>query len=110
MTEVDTDKLRALDEAATPGEWIAGDGCVHASAGEKIQIADIWSNRLEDDASLIAYLRNSIPAILAMAEENARMRKGLEKIEGGKGFNFQYARSYDHCRDIARRALGKVET
>ncbi|KPH67080.1 hypothetical protein [Novosphingobium sp. ST904] len=109
MTDIDTDKLRALDKAATPGPWerdseYDGDGLATSSDG----CATGWHNffvgadvdgkwrtlldtvnsdhkLIEDDrdengghswdaigeanTALIVHLRNSVPAILAMAED-----------------------------------------
>lgn len=75
MTEIDTDKLRALDERA-----------------RRTSPAQAFRQSL-----LKAELVSMVPAILAMAEENARMREALE-----------------HCAEcdpesamFAARALGK---
>lgn len=52
------------------------------------------------------------PAILAMAEENKRLREALGEIE--RCGTFQPHRddppAYDHYADIARRALGKEQS
>lgn len=100
MTEIDTDKLRALDEAARePGLSMPGEPA--------------WlierDRRENARKQLAAALRDSLPAILAMAEENKRLREALERIE--RAGTFQPHRedppAFDAYADIARRALGK---
>ncbi|PZQ55757.1 MAG: hypothetical protein DI555_06945 [Novosphingobium pentaromativorans] len=120
MIEIDTDKLRALDEAATPGPWerdseYDGDGLATSGGGcstgwHNFFIgADVdgkWRTLLdtvnsdhkliEDDrdengghswdaigeanTALIAYLRNSVPAILAMAEARKAWAEAVATI------------------------------
>lgn len=64
---IDADKLRALDEAAEREEddarYYGGPTPKHRPHG----------------SALLAYLRNSIPAILSMEAENKRLREALVK-------------------------------
>ncbi|GEM_PF-3886606 len=77
MTEIDTDKLRALAEK------------LHASCDDG----------LDPDAAYEAG-----DAILAMAEENKRLREALEMIT-----TVQDGEQSWYARDIARRALRSGE-
>lgn len=119
MTEIDTDKLRALDEAATPGKWFVTEqgGAVkgtrqHTTAsGKEIDVCgrisathDGTSAQRDADYALIVELRNTVPAILAMAEENKRLREALEMIT-----TVQDGEQSWYARDIARRALRSGE-
>ena len=76
----DADKLRALDEAATPGPWkvfaMFGDGGPQeVCRADDYAMGGVCVPHRKDDAALIANLRNSVPAILAMAEDRKRSEK-----------------------------------
>ncbi|WP_324694553.1 hypothetical protein [Novosphingobium sp. RL4] len=145
MTDIDTDKLRALDEVATSGPWETDheadeitrshDYFVGAEVGGKwrtlMDTVNSDHKLIEDDrdgeggmawdvigmanAELVAHLRNLVPAILAMAEENKRLREALEPFaeccdqiadteDDGEWAKFRLlVRNYR----TARRALGK---
>jgi len=120
----DADKLRALDEAATPS------GITDPTAREFAAEIVRRSKAAED---LADYLLNSVPAILAMAEErkrceahrndladkiteqsieigalkaeNKRLREALELIA-----TIQDGEQSWYTRDLARRALGKEQS
>lgn len=118
MTQIDTDKLTALDEAATPGPWEQESGylgddpyCaiyVTNADGEPQGIAEV-NDSIEAgqaNAELLTLLRNSVPAILAMAEENRRLREALERcakiVERN---NHRQNEKVDDVVVIARQAL-----
>ena len=63
------DDLKKLLAAATPGPW------THAS--DKLAAGNI---KAPDNAALIVAAVNALPELLAMAEENARMRAALQAI------------------------------
>lgn len=80
--------LRVLDEAATPGQWMIQDGCSWRRLGTHMHDGDVLcpmnardghpdltarDGKLYANLNLITYLRNAVPAILAMADENARL-------------------------------------
>ena len=61
--------LKKLLAAATPGPW------THAS--DKLAAGNI---KAPDNAALICAAVNALPELLAMAEENARLREALQAI------------------------------
>jgi hypothetical protein len=114
MTEIDAEKLRALDAEATPAPWVTQGvpydglkGPIILGGPDRIYVAqtvyDMQSateiHAIDEDTELIAYLRNLVPAILAMAEENKRLREALGDIANESSDRW--------ARDLARRALGK---
>lgn len=146
----DADKLRALDEAATPGPWETDneyDGDGYASSGGGCtsgwnnyfvgaEIDGKWRTLLdtvnsdhkliEDDrdgdggmawdvigmanAELVAHLRNLVPAILAMAEENKRLREALRSIANLQRHSREDdAENAQMMENIATRALRSGE-
>ena len=64
------DELEKLLAAATPGPW------THAS--DKLAAGNI---KAPDNAALICAAVNALPELLAMAEENARLREALRPLE-----------------------------
>ncbi len=93
---MDRDELAALDAAATKGPWEAHQGVVpHSPTVWDITSKHNWRNYGETpegwfvatvyevateegakaDAALIAYLRNHVPDILALIDENARLHE-----------------------------------
>ena len=62
--------LKKLLAAATPGPW------THAS--DKLAAGNI---KAPDNAALIVAAVNALPELLAMAEENARLRAALKRAE-----------------------------
>lgn len=117
MDKLNVERLLALDEAATAGPWEQESGylgdepyCsiyVTKPDGEPQGLAEI-NDSIEagqGNAELVTYLRNAVPAILAilaMAEDNARMREALERIADGVVYT-----SSSQAKIIARLALGK---
>lgn len=134
MTDFSADKLRALDEAATPGPWAyrpdefddwgvvkappqRPDGFEYDLSFVLAQFRDpaatdpitqhehraAKTDPWKGNAELVTFLRNAVPAILAMAEHNQRMREALD----------WYAEQGAGCRKItsegekARFALDK---
>lgn len=77
MTDFSADKLRALDEKAMPGPWEAIEVPGHANFSQIVaRLPDglmCVSTDIDDaEGALCAYLRNAVPAILAMAEEREK--------------------------------------
>lgn len=163
MTDkLNAERLRALDEAATAGPWDIWREKIADLSAAKLELClqvDCTENSIDAlvmlnadgkcpgltgcgpssdaNAELLAYLRNAVPAILAMAEErdrceqhrndlydkvmaqvteigalkaaNARMREALERIAlSGDGEDvFERSTLYGTFQTIARRALGK---
>ena len=137
MTQIDTDKLRALDEAATPGPWETDheadeitrshDYFVGAEVGGKwrtlMDTVNSDHKLIEDDrdgeggmawdvigmanAELVAHLRNLVPAILAMAEDNRRLREALDWALNEIRCTTRYDNEgqFWNAYDIARQAL-----
>lgn len=111
MTEIDTDKLRALDAEATTGE-LTGCGRYigerYDAFIEDVNFSTADYNRAAD-GRLVQYLWNNRAAILAMAEDNKRLREALERIAlSGDGEDvFERSTLYGTFQAIARRALGK---
>lgn len=86
MTDkLNVERLRALDEAATPGPWEAIEVRGHANFSQLVaRLPDglkCVSTDIDDaEGALTAYLRNAVPSILAMAEENARWSEAVFTI------------------------------
>ena len=83
---MDRDELAALDEAATNGPWT---GYSEPDVGLPWSLFEGVPGQtgfapLEPltggDVNLIAYLRNHVPDILALVDENARLREALELL------------------------------
>lgn len=78
---LDYDKLRALCEKATPGEWLferhigPGGAVVGGNPETPQRVGDV--HRLAD-AAFIAYAREAVPELLA---ENERLRARLALVE-----------------------------
>ncbi|WP_395326923.1 hypothetical protein WBP06_09415 [Novosphingobium sp. BL-8H] len=116
MTEIDTDKLRALDEAAV-SETIVVRQHSKANADAKNKALDRvkLSNQIgplgsfeRTDGELLALLWNNRGAILAMAEENARLREALERCaQIVERNNHRQNEKVDDVVVIARRALSR---
>lgn len=118
MIDLDTEKLAALHAAATPGEWKTDYDPLDAQDYATLIVTrdnrlgiNTWIGRLERNwdevvhgerriswkeaeanAALIAFLRNSVPAILALKAERDALREVLVCIadlrrKHGKGGN-----------------------
>ena len=83
---MDRDELAALDAAATNGPWT---GYSEPDVGLPWSLFEGVPGQtgfapLEPltggDVNLIAYLRNHVPDILALVDENARLREALELL------------------------------
>lgn len=75
----EAERLRSLHEDATPGPWRdAGGDAIIAGIGHGFSAPGSFVS--EADRDLMIFLRNYVPAILAMAEECKRMREVLERI------------------------------
>ncbi|HUD91216.1 hypothetical protein [Sphingobium sp.] len=150
MDKLNAERLRALDEAATAGPWDIWREKIADLAAAKLELClqvDCTENPIDAlimfnadgkcpgltgcgpssdaNAELLAYLRNAVPAILAMAEENARSEKhrndlydkvmaqvteiGALKAEVARLREVvePLATRDDSIGDDARRALGK---
>lgn len=84
--KLNAERLMALDAAATPGPW---QGYSEPEVGLPYSLfsgipMQSGFGPLEPltgyDIDLVTLLRNAVPSILAMAEENARLREALEQI------------------------------
>lgn len=83
MTDIDAETLRGLHEAATPGPWQGysePDVGLTYSLFSGIPMKSGFGpveplSAVEID--LIAYLRNAVPSILALLDENARLKAEL---------------------------------
>ena len=79
--------LKKLLAAATPGPWwIASMNPNVVSAGARnvlrcYKIADARGTTPSANAALICAAVNALPELLAMAEENARLREALKRAE-----------------------------
>lgn len=118
---IDPDKLRALDEKATQGPWEAkvwrhshqsDTVCIKADGREIIG----WNGfdgvactkaQIRANAKLTAHLRNAVPAILAMAEENRRMREALSGLYAA--FNARAVRGRDHVPSMRDEQKATME-
>lgn len=113
------DRLRQLDEAATAGPWEQESGylgdepyCsiyVTKPDGEPQGLAEI-NDSIEagqGNAELVTYLRNAVPAILAMAEENARMERALGGLHAA--VNARAVRGRDHVPSMRDEQEAMVE-
>jgi hypothetical protein len=97
MTEIDADKLRALHEAANSKTMHPED-----VAAARFQLGNFVKGP-------------NFPAIIAMAEENARMREALDRIKriaagyepDGSDYDEGYFEGQRNMANIARRALGR---
>lgn len=82
----DPAKLRELHEAATPENWrISGaslDGFrpIMAPGGVIVAMLSKLLPQHTNDAALIVALRNAVPAILAMADENAALKAEVARL------------------------------
>lgn len=83
---MDRDELAALDAAATNGPWT---GYSEPDVGLPWSLFEGVPGQtgfapLEPltggDVNLIAYLRNHVPDILALVDENARLREALQNV------------------------------
>jgi hypothetical protein len=80
MTDHDIAHLRELESAATGAPWRTrvwcfGEDIVSDSAGLIVPIID------DRNAALIAAMRNELPWLLEQADENARLRERLARVE-----------------------------
>lgn len=86
----DPARLRELHEAATPGPWgrVPEVGCANYANSiygpypdwDGLLIASVDQNGTTDNAALIVALRNAVPAILAMAAENAALKAEVARL------------------------------
>ena len=81
------EKLRELEAKATPGEWVADlDG--HESSIRRCDDDCLFAIDLqEDDAALIAAMRNALPRLLSMLQPpaDAAVREAVEGLSAGVG-------------------------
>ncbi len=145
---IDPDKLRALDEAATPGPWetdseydgdaiaTSYEGCsngyhnyfVGADIGGKwrtlLDTVNSDHKLIEDDrdedggrtwdvigkanAELVAYLRNAVPAILAMAGQAAAPAAEPEERPNAQNYRNRAERAEAECADL-RAKVAELE-
>lgn len=85
MTEIDTDKLRALDEAATPelktvSPRIMAQLLRLGAEHQRPRGKDWERAKFDADGLLISTLLNGLPAILAMAEERGAWAEAVTAI------------------------------
>ena len=102
--------LKKLLAAATPGPWwIASMNPNVVSAGARnvlrcYKIADARGTTPSANAALICAAVNALPELLAMAEENARLREALKRAE-------EIAALIDHVEFYtAESAMGDLQT
>ncbi len=73
MTDDTLSRLRALHEAATPGRWERDDKRVLGGPRGDETASCTWSEAPCQNAALIAAMRNTLPALLAVAEAADRV-------------------------------------
>lgn len=102
---IDVEKLKKLHEDATPGPWVQANLAnvtTRRDEHENGAVTEYCTFRLGDD-KLLTYLRNSVPAILALAEERERMREALDRIN--KAPTVMDGGSIQWCRNLAAKTL-----
>lgn len=119
MTALDHAALRALADAATPGPWaLSADGPPpDIIAGMSVVACTLPSDRTRDeDTANAAYIAAAHPAaVLALLDENARMREALHLAEQFivNGCDLGFIRMPDrgdpalHTLPAIRAALGR---
>lgn len=88
-SELDLDRLSELEAKATPGPWRVShceDVTIEAEHDPTIHltvaaIGDETDDRVIEDATLIAALRNAAPALIAAAREAETLRALLREME-----------------------------
>ena len=75
-------ELRVLDRMATPATWryVTGYGI---GAGGHAVVNDLASDSAKQNpnCALVVAMRNALPALLAAAEENDRLREQVRRLE-----------------------------
>lgn len=78
--DVDVAELRRLEAAAAPAPWAAEiDWSRPRRFGERDEWITAGSITFVEDIALITAARNALPALLAMAEENADLRRDRDE-------------------------------
>lgn len=72
------ERLRELEEAATPAPWIVEHACVN---GPVYRIAGEYEPVIPQDAKLIAEMRNALPKLLAVVEAAKGATAERDKIK-----------------------------
>ena len=105
--------LRALVAEATPGPWTLDhhgvDDCladVWTEPGE--DEARICENATAEDASLIVLAPTLAAEVIALREREARLVEALREIDGSASPGM-WVPQYQHCVDVARAALARIE-
>lgn len=89
---IDREELERLHKAATPGPWEIESDPYNApfpaicEAGSPFEIASFTmgedENENQANADIVTHLRNAVPDILALLDENAMLRERLEVVDG----------------------------
>jgi hypothetical protein len=129
--KLNVERLRELDAAATAGPW-AYRPELHDDWGV-VRAGRFWICQAKDpavctdeqlsehraaktdpwqgNAELIPFLRNAVPAILAMAEGNARLREALERCRAiVQQHNHRQNEKVEDVVHIVNRVLGEPQS
>lgn len=107
------DELAALDAAATKGPWEIQDGCswrrigtvdedggaicpVKSRDGHPDLVA--WHGDIYANLRIVTYLRNHVPDILALIDENERLREAFSGLRGVEAWLDRWATHVGRCR------------
>jgi hypothetical protein len=77
MTEIDTDALTALEQAATPAPWAHEHDGGHIVHGPESTVAEA---EYAPDAKLIAAMRNQLPALLNALAREQWLRENADRV------------------------------
>ena len=106
MTGVDVEHTKALEAAATPGEWVVAGtdesgnsivgGFCHSCAPPCYQLEDQIATAGSADAEFIAHARTAVPTLVAAVERVQALHSPVSLIVDGK----PYGTLCRECTDI----------
>lgn len=111
MDKLNAERLRALIDKATDSDLSDGGRYFHEDCSDltKCGHGDTGEYQNRHDGKLVEWLWNNRAAILAMAEENARLREALDWAlnEIRSTTRYDNELQFWNCYDLAQKALGK---